>query len=178
MKQVLSPYLILDNSESSSIKEANFETDNLDLIHATSANDIEKVKRLLQNDKIDINFKEETWGNTALHCAYLNNSNDSHEEIIRLLEEAGADIKIINDKGHTPREVNKMQHISDNECWNSLFNLKTLEDFTNSTQKVQSWFNDIQTLNSLFPEEVSPQQLSTELAGDITHFTQEYTDVS
>ena len=93
MQDILSPYLDFSDYR---------------LIHASAAGNEYLVTELLNNSKIDINLKEETWGNTALHFA----SQNSHVKVILLLVKAGVDTEITNDHGMTAKEVYNMRHVT------------------------------------------------------------------
>lgn len=115
------------------------DIEKLDLINAVCANDIEEAQRLLKSGKIDINLQEEYWHNTALHFA-CQNSND---EMIQLLIEAGADTLITNKRNLAPKEVINMQHVTEEQLQKQLFDLSTIDvEIEDSSQKVESWLHN------------------------------------
>lgn len=67
-----------------------------DLITAVAYQDLDKVKKLVEGG-VDINYKEESAGATALIMSAMYNFGD----IAKYLIEKGADISIRNNTGHT-----------------------------------------------------------------------------
>lgn len=134
MQKILSPYLDFNDYR---------------LIHAAADGNEKEVKELLLEGKIDINLKDDVFENTALHFAYQN----GHSEVIKLLIEAGADTEIVNDKGLTPKEVDKLQYINENQCQSILYDLAQLNNIkANDTEKLELLLNhpvSVKKCNSL-----------------------------
>lgn len=124
MKEILSPYLDFNDYR---------------LIHAAADGNEQEVKELLLGGNVDINLKDDIFENTALHFAYQN----GHYGVVQLLIEAGADKAIVNNKGLTPKEVDRMQYITEEQCLGSLFVSGIPNNLAeNSTQKVEAWLSD------------------------------------
>jgi ankyrin repeat protein len=119
MKNILSPYLDFNDYR---------------LIHAAAAGNEQEVKELLREGKIDINLKDDVFENTALHFAYQN----GHSEVIKLLIKAGSDTEVVNDKGLTPKEVDKLQYINGKQCQSILYDSDQLNNIkANDTEKLE-----------------------------------------
>ncbi len=142
MKNILSPYLDFNDYR---------------LIHAAAAGNEQEVKELLLEGKIDINLKDDVFKSTALHFAYQN----GHSEIIKSLIKAGADTEITNDRGFTPKEVDRLQYISEKQCqsivydFDQLKNIKVndmekLELLLNQPIPVKKKYNSLPDLSSTF----------------------------
>lgn len=65
------------------------------LIDGARFGDIEDVHKALE-EKVDVNAQDE-WGKTALHMAAAN----GHEEIVKALVDAGANLALANESGNT-----------------------------------------------------------------------------
>ena len=75
---------------------------NSELLFAVINNDIEVVKRLI-NDEANVNIRD-NFGNTLLHYA-------KNTTVIRTLKEAGVDVNTKNKFGNTPLHSNSQGHI-------------------------------------------------------------------
>lgn len=93
----------------------DFKFNDYRLIDAVIEGNEKAVKDLLLEGKIDVNLKDDIFENTALHFAYQN----GNYKIIQLLINAGADTEVVNDKGFTPKELDKLNYINIIEINNS-----------------------------------------------------------
>lgn len=91
----------------------DFKFNDYRLINAVIEGNEKAVKDLLLEGKIDVNLKDDIFENTALHFAYQN----GNYKIIQLL--INADTEVVNDKGFTPKELDKLNYINIFEINNS-----------------------------------------------------------
>ncbi len=123
------------SSETQKVLSSYLDFHDYRLIHASADGNLVEVQELLKNDQIEIDLKEEIWGNTALHLAYQN----GHYDVVKLLIQAGADQDITNDKGLIAKEVDKLQYINEEQCQNVLSGLTQLENIKNSNIDKIKW---------------------------------------
>lgn len=63
---------------------------------------LEVNKFLVQDLGLDVNHRDRLKKKTRLHYAASNNNNDSHYEILKFLQESGADPNAKSNEGNTP----------------------------------------------------------------------------
>lgn len=77
------------------------------LIHAALTNDTELASFLVKECKADVNLQTK-WKDTALHFAV---SHDNHEMVKLLVQDGGANMKVVNSDLKRPKALAKSREV-------------------------------------------------------------------